>query len=227
MAGSISEWPVTHPKSQVASPVVSVIHLFTITQGMGVLGLHPAVGCNRCMIQPLEILSYDPGWALEFQAEREGIARVLGKIALRTEHIGSTAVPGLAAKPVIDIQVSVECLQPIRAYADPLATVGYVHVPHADDRFCPFFHRPREWPHTHHLHVVEFGGKEERRTLAFRDFLREHTDVAQKYTMLKMQLAAVTDATNPSAREAYASAKSEFVNRVVQIALQAGYPRGL
>jgi len=179
------------------------------------------------MIQPLEILPYDPSWALEFQAEREGIARALGKIALRIEHSGSTAVPGLAAKAVIDIQVSVEHLQPIPAYAEPLATVGYVHEPHADDSFCPFFHRPREWPHTHHLHVVEFGGEEERRTLAFRDFLREHRDVVQKYTMLKKQLAAVTNAIDPSAREAYANAKGEFVNRVVEIALQTGYPRGL
>ena len=179
------------------------------------------------MVQPLEILPYDPRWALEFQAEREGIARALRKIALRIEHSGSTAVPGLVAKPVIDIQVSVEHLQPIRAYAEPLATLGYVHVPHADDSFCPFFHRPQEWPHTHHVHVVEFGGEEERRTLAFRDFLREHTDVAQEYTMLKKQLAAVTDATDPCAREAYARAKGEFVKRVVQVALQAGYPRGL
>ena len=179
------------------------------------------------MIQPLEILPYDPSWALEFQAERKDIARALGKIALRIEHSGSTAVPGLAAKPVIDIQVSVEHLQPIRAYADPLATVGYVHVPHADDSFSPFFHRPREWAHTHHVHVVEFGGEDERRTLAFRDFLREHSDVSQEYAMLKKQLAAVADATDPSAREAYASAKGEFVNRVVQVALQAGYPRGL
>ena len=96
------------------------------------------------MIQPLEILPYDPDWALEFQAEREGIARALGKIALRIEHIGSTAVRGLAAKPVIDIQVSVEYLQPISAYREPHATVGYIHVLHVDDSFCPFFHRPRE-----------------------------------------------------------------------------------
>ena len=106
------------------------------------MGSHPAVGCNGFMIQPLEILPYDPSWALEFQAEREGIARALGKIALRIEHSGSTAVPGLAAKAVIDIQVSVEHLRPIPAYAEPLATVGYVHEPHADDSFCPFFHRP-------------------------------------------------------------------------------------
>jgi len=179
------------------------------------------------MIQPLQIWSYDPCWVLEFQAERDRIARVLGEMAQRIEHNGSTAVPGLEAKPIIDIQVSVGQLQPIRVYAEPLATLGYVHVPHADDAFCPFFHRPTEWPHTHHVHVVESGGEEERWGLAFRDFLREYSDVAREYAHLKKQLAAMADATDADAREAYANAKSEFIERVIQTALRAGYPRGL
>src|SRR5436190_136368 len=131
------------------------------------------------MAQRLHISSYDPSWVLEFEAERDRIARALGELAYRIDHNGSTAVPGLEAKPIIDIQVSVEQLQSIRGYADPLAALGYVHMPHLDDAVCPFFHRPREWPHTHHVHVVQSGGHEERRTLAFRDFLREHRDVAR------------------------------------------------
>jgi len=179
------------------------------------------------MVQRLQISSYDPSWALKFQAERDRIAHVLGEIAHRIEHDGSTAVPGLEAKAIIDIQVSVGQLQPIRLYAEPLARLGYVHVVHADDAFCPFFHRPMEWPHTHHVHVVESGGEEERRTLAFRDFLRERSDVAREYATLKKHLAAATDAADGCAREAYANAKSEFIERVIQIALHAGYPRGL
>jgi len=179
------------------------------------------------MVEPLHISAYDPRWVLRFEAERDRIADALGEIAERIEHNGSTAVPGLEAKPIIDIQVSVKYLQPIEAYAAPLAALGYVHVPHADDTFCPFFHRPSEWPHTHHVHVVQAGGDEERRTLAFRDFLREHNEVARDYARLKKQLAAVTEAADVSSREAYAKAKSEFIERVVQIALAAGYPRGL
>jgi len=179
------------------------------------------------MVPRLQISSYDPRWAQEFEAERDRIAHVLGEIAHRIEHNGSTAVPGLEAKPIIDMQVSVGQLHPIRLYTEPLATLGYVHPCHADDALCPFFHRPKEWPHTHHVHVVESGGEEERRTLAFRDFLREHTDVAREYATLKRQLAAMTDATDACAREAYANAKSEFIERTIQIALRAGYPRGL
>jgi GrpB-like predicted nucleotidyltransferase (UPF0157 family) len=177
--------------------------------------------------QPLQIAPYDARWPQEFAAERERIARALGSLARRIDHHGSTAVPGLAAKPVIDIQVSVEQLQPLDAFGAPLATLGYVHVPHADDAVCPFFHRPAVWPHTHHVHVVHSGGEEERTTLAFRDYLREHADVASEYAALKRQLAAATDASVAASREAYTTAKSEFIDRVMRIALAAGYPRDL
>ena len=178
------------------------------------------------MTERLQISPYDPGWVMEFSAELNRLAHVLGTLARRIDHHGSTAVPGLEAKPIIDIQISVEQLQPLRAYADPLASLGYVHLPHVDDAVCPFFHRPGPWPHTHHIHVVQAGGPGERRTLAFRDFLREHPGVARDYVELKKQLATLADAADPLSREAYANAKSEFIDRVVQMALAAGYPRG-
>ena len=173
-------------------------------------------------MEQLQILSYDPRWVLEFEMERDRIAHLLGTLATRIEHNGSTAIPNMAAKPIIDIQVSVEQLQPIDRYAEPLATLGYVHVPHPDDAFCPFFHRPKQWPHTHHVHVVQAGGQEERRTLAFRDFLREHSEVAGEYLALKKKLVALTDATDAESHEAYANAKSEFIDRIIQLALTAG-----
>jgi GrpB-like predicted nucleotidyltransferase (UPF0157 family) len=179
------------------------------------------------MSQRLQIMPYDPSWAFEFETERDRISRALGQLARRIDHNGSTAVPGLEAKPIIDIQVSVEQLNPIGAYAEPLAGLGYQHVPHSDDAVCPFFHRPSEWPHSHHVHVVESGGLEERRTLAFRDYLRDHSDVAHEYGLLKEQLFTRYDAAKPADREMYASAKTEFINRVVQIALAQGYPREL
>lgn len=179
------------------------------------------------MATPLQIAPYDPGWVLKFESERDRIEQTLGKLACRIDHNGSTAVPELEAKPIIDIQVSVKQLQPIHAYARPLSTLGYVHMPHVDDAVCPFFHRPRKWPHTHHVHVVQSGGQEERRTLAFRDFLRDHREVAREYVVLKKQLAALVNEADPSSRESYANAKSEFIDHVVQIALAAGYPRWL
>jgi len=137
------------------------------------------------MDEALEVVPYDTDWPRAFAAERDRIAALLGALALRIDHNGSTAVPGLPAKPIIDIQVSVERLHPIEAYAPSLARLQYIHVPHPDDAFCPFFHRPAAWPHTHHVHVVQAGGAEELRTLAFRDYLREHSDAAREYAELK------------------------------------------
>jgi GrpB-like predicted nucleotidyltransferase (UPF0157 family) len=177
------------------------------------------------MSDTLVIVPYDPAWPRSFAAERDRIADVFGTIALRIDHNGSTSVPGLAAKPIIDIQISVASLRPLAAHVERLARLGYTHVPHPDDGFCPFFHRPAEWPYTHHVHVVEAGGDEERRTLAFRDYLREHADVAREYEALKRRLAPRHAATSLATRQAYADAKTPFITAVVARALSEGYPR--
>jgi GrpB-like predicted nucleotidyltransferase (UPF0157 family) len=177
------------------------------------------------MTAAIAIVAYDPQWPAAFEAEAARLRQALGPLARRIDHNGSTAVPGLAAKPVIDIQVSVASLQPLSPYRDRLLSIGYTHVPHVDDAFCPFFHRPEQWPHTHHVHLVRAGGDEERRTLAFRDYLREHPDDRREYEALKRRLAADFGGDSAESREGYAIAKSEFVERVLAAALGAGYPR--
>jgi GrpB-like predicted nucleotidyltransferase (UPF0157 family) len=180
------------------------------------------------MIEPagmIEIVAFDSGWPAAFEAEAVRLRAALGALALRVDHHGSTSIPGLAAKPIIDIQVSVAALQPLQVYGSRLATLGYVHVPSADDSFSPFFHRPAQWPHSHHVHVVERGGLEERRTLAFRDYLRDNPGEAREYERLKRHLAALNDGSNTESRENYAQAKSGFIERIVALALAAGYPR--
>jgi len=173
----------------------------------------------------IELVPYDDGWPAAFVAEAARIRAVLGALALRIDHNGSTSIPGLRAKPIIDIQVSVAALQPLVAYATPLEDIGYTHVPHADDAFAPFFHRPERWPHSHHVHVVEHGGREERRTLAFRDYLRDHPQSAGEYDRLKEQLALKWVGATREQREAYSLGKSDFIGRVVELALGSGYPR--
>ena len=163
----------------------------------------------------LEIVDYDASWPAAFEAERERLGAALGELAVRIEHKGSTAVPGLPAKPVIDIQISVARLQPLAAYAEPLRREGYTHRAHPDDAFCPFFHRPASWPHSHHVHAVAAGGAEERRTLAFRDALRADARLALEYAALKRRLAPHYAADDPAARDAYAEAKGEFIEGVL------------
>jgi GrpB-like predicted nucleotidyltransferase (UPF0157 family) len=173
----------------------------------------------------IELVPYDAVWPQAFENEAARIREALGTLARRIDHHGSTSVPGLAAKPIVDIQVSVAHLQPLSAYAAGLEAIGYTHVPHEDDAFAPFFHRPSGWPHTHHVHVVEHGGLEERRTLAFRDYLREHADSAREYERLKRAIATRTTGVDQAAQEAYAAAKTSFVERIVTLALDAGLPR--
>ena len=111
--------------------------------------------------------------------------------------------------------------------ASALAQLGYTHLPHPDDAFAPFFYRPTSWPHTHHVHVVQAGGDEERRTLAFRDYLCDHASLARAYEALKRRLAAQLSAAELWSRQAYAEAKGEFIEQVVARALAAGYPRAV
>ena len=186
-------------------------------------------GCSLPITPPtdrIEIVPYDAGWPAAFEAEAARIRVALGSIALRIDHNGSTSIHGLRAKPIIDIQVSVAALQPLAAVRRTSRRARIQPVPHLDDAFCPFFHRPSQWPHSHHVHVVEHGGPEERRTLAFRDYLRDHSELAHEYEELKLNLAARWVGVSREQRETYSESKSDFIERVVALALKSGYPRG-
>lgn len=103
--------------------------------------------------------------------------------------------------------------------------LGYVHVPHEDDAVCPYFHKPKTWPHTYHVHLVTAGGDNESKTLAFRDFLRDHPDIAREYESVKRRLASRYDAGLLASQQAYAEAKGSFIAAVTEHAVAEGYPR--
>lgn len=166
------------------------------------------------MTDTIVIVPYDPSWPAAFEAEAGRLRQALGPLALRIDHVGSTAVPGLAAKPVIDIQISVKDLQPLEVWRPALEALGYRHVPDPDDATYPFLHRPAAWPHTHHIHVCAAGGAEERRHLAFRDALRARPELAAAYAELKCSLAREHSAVTHESRNAYADAKTEFIAAV-------------
>ncbi|MGM9485916.1 GrpB family protein [Ideonella sp. YS5] len=168
--------------------------------------------------------AYDPGWPALFETESLRLRAAFGSLALQIEHVGSTAVPGLAAKPVIDIQVSVSSLAPFGRYVPVLAGLGYRHVALGDfDLVYPFFHKPAEWPGTHHVHLCEAAGEQEWKHLAFRDHLRAHPQMAARYEALKRELAGRHDIGTPRSMEAYSLAKSEFVAEVLRA---ARHPQG-
>jgi GrpB-like predicted nucleotidyltransferase (UPF0157 family) len=153
-----------------------------------------------------------------FEAEAKRLLHALADFALRIEHVGSTAVPGLAAKPVIDIQVAVASLSPLDSYRERLEALGYTYstIP------LPFFHRPEEWPHTHHLHLREAGGNDAWRIVAFRDWLRAHPDDRRAYEELKRMLAKDADPHSVEGRVRYSEAKTTFVRAIEQRAQTTG-----
>lgn len=169
------------------------------------------------------ISEYDANWPVLFEEEAHRLRAAFGSSALRIEHVGSTSIPGLAAKPVIDIQVSVASLAPHGRYREAMAALGYRHVALGEfDLVYPFFHKPASWPGTHHVHLCEAGGEQEREHLAFRDHLRAHPLVAAEYEALKRALARTHDASTPESMEAYALAKSAFVASVLRSAEAGG-----
>jgi GrpB-like predicted nucleotidyltransferase (UPF0157 family) len=159
--------------------------------------------------QSIALVPYDRGWPGLFEEERSRIEAAIGPwLAGDIEHVGSTAVPGLEAKPTIDIMAPVRDLDEARECFAPLAALGYVNAPHR-----PFFHwfcKPSPAVRTHHLILIEPTHPEWRARLAFRDRLRADPAVRARYAELKRDLAQ----RFRDDREAYTEAKAQFIGGV-------------
>lgn len=164
----------------------------------------------------VRIVDHDPAWPGEAVAELERVGATLGDLAVRLDHVGSTSVPGLAAKPIIDLQVSVATLEPSAAYVDRLESIGYLFVPFATAPEYHFFGKPRERPRAVHLHVCAVGSYEELRHLAVRDYLRADPAEAARYEAVKRESAR----RNPEDRVAYMAGKEAFVEELERRALE-------
>lgn len=140
------------------------------------------------MSDPVIIAAYDPEWPAQFARLGKALRRVLGSTALRIDHVGSTAVPGLDAKPILDIQISVAALEPVTAYSLAIEGLLFSWQPDNPDRTKRYF---REIPGARrtHIHVRKAGSWGEQLTLLFRDYLRAHEQEARSYADLKHHLA--------------------------------------
>ncbi len=163
---------------------------------------------------PIEIVDYDPNWPTAFEAEAERLANVLGPWLVEIAHVGSTAVPGLAAKPVIDIQVGVTSLEQDGRIVAAVAACGYEYVPDFEDQFPErrYFRRGQDGHRTHQVHLVERTNAEWwDRHVRFRDWLRSHPEDRDAYAELKRALAVA----HRDDRVAYTDAKTHFINAVI------------
>jgi GrpB-like predicted nucleotidyltransferase (UPF0157 family) len=160
---------------------------------------------------PIEVVAYDGSWPLKFAVERMLLEATLAPwLAGQIEHIGSTAVPLLAAKPVIDIMAPVHSFQASRPAIEAAATAGYVYYPYKSD-VMHWFCKPSPNHRTHHLHLVPFDSQLWHQRLAFRDALRQNPSLAAEYANLKLSLVERFRLD----REAYTEAKASFVQRVL------------
>ena len=176
---------------------------------------------KRVLQEDLFIAPYNPAWPRMFEEEKRHFLNCLPhELIRRIEHFGSTAIPNLSAKPIVDILVEVTSLEETKRRIVPvLEAQGYDYFwrPTRDDDIPPFYawfiKRDAEGKRTHHIHMVEHDFEHWDRLL-FRDYLIERPDVAEEYQALKLSLAH----DYPNDRVAYAKGKTEFIVRVTQTA---------
>jgi GrpB-like predicted nucleotidyltransferase (UPF0157 family) len=157
--------------------------------------------------EAIRLVVHDPGWAARFEEERGLLAEAIGEWAPGgIHHVGSTAVPGLEAKPIVDILVGVRDLETARACFGPLADLDYLYAPYLPEEMH-WFCKPDPAHRTHHLHLVPLDSRRFRDELTFRDRLREDPELSERYAVLKRELAS----RYREDREAYTEAKSAFI----------------
>jgi GrpB-like predicted nucleotidyltransferase (UPF0157 family) len=169
--------------------------------------------------EPVLIVDYDPVWPVRFAALRRTLKAALGELALAIEHVGSTAVPGVAAKPIIDIDVVIRSGEDFPAVIDRLAGLGYQHRGNLGVEGREAFTEPPRLPR-HHLYVCAQDSPELARHLRFRDYLRTHAEDAAAYGAFKREAAA----RYRDDRERYTEAKTWVVERILAQTVAEGEP---
>jgi len=162
----------------------------------------------------LEVLDYDPAWVARFAREQKLLAKALGDVALKIHHIGSTSVPALAAKPVIDILMEVSALDALDDKNGAMVSLGYVVKGEYGIAGRRYYQKGGN-NRSHHLHAFEKGDETLTRHLAFRDYLVAHPHIARQYGALKQELIAAGYNTS----ESYMQGKNDFILHHEKLAL--------
>jgi GrpB-like predicted nucleotidyltransferase (UPF0157 family) len=164
-------------------------------------------------MSPIVVVRYDPSWPAAFEQLRRSIWPAVSDVATSIEHVGSTSVPGLAAKPVIDVSLVVPSIDDVPAAIDRLAGLGYVHSGNLGVKGREAFQSPHHAPR-HHLYLCPRGSLALRNHLVVRDHLRTHREDAARYGALKLQLAR----QHSDDIAAYTAGKTESILRILEAA---------
>jgi GrpB-like predicted nucleotidyltransferase (UPF0157 family) len=163
---------------------------------------------------PIEVVDYDRDWPRQYAAERDRIDAAIGDVILAIEHVGGTAVPGLPAKPVIDLMVGVEDIERAGPAVAGLINLGYEYIPELESQLPDRRYFRKGTPETHHVHMVPVSSDYWAEHLLFRDYLRSHPQAAEEYGKLKRGLAG----RHRLDRDAYRAGKVPFIDTVVAAA---------
>lgn len=168
----------------------------------------------------VKLVPHDPQWATLFAAEERLLRSAFGDVILAVEHIGSTAIPGIPAKPIIDINVGVASLEVARAMKPQFGKLGYEHRPYVagqtkeDLQWQELYVKGPEENRTHHVHVTVFSSSYWMNDLLFRDYLLRQEERARQYAKLKTELAT----QHASDRTRYTQGKEEFIRETLAMA---------
>jgi GrpB-like predicted nucleotidyltransferase (UPF0157 family) len=168
-------------------------------------------------MRKVEVILHDPKWQEAFEAESKHVVDALDENVIAIHHIGSTAIPGIYAKPIIDLLVEVKDIIKVDEQSSVMESLGYevmgeFGIP--DRRY--FRKNSKEGVRTHHIHAFEVGSEQVERHLAFRDYMIAHTEDAQRYSELKRKLAR----EHPTNIDRYMDGKDEFIKEMDKKAAQ-------
>jgi len=163
---------------------------------------------------PVILEEYDFSWTSKFEEEKSHLMAIAGEWYFGSiEHVGSTAVPGMVAKPVIDVMFGVKSLEESKPAIEVLVADGYEYWPYKIE-VMHWFCKPSDAFRTHHLHLIPFESPLWKERIQFRDLLRSDANVASQYANLKRELAAAYKED----REAYTEKKWPFIRQALQSA---------
>jgi GrpB-like predicted nucleotidyltransferase (UPF0157 family) len=171
------------------------------------------IGLERDTVR---LAPYEPEWARLYEAERARLQAAVGEHVLDIQHVGSTAIPGIVAKPILDIAAAVRSFEAAFVCIEPIVALGYEYYGENGIPRRHYFVRrdPVSGQTIIHLHMNELGGPDWENQILFRDYMLAHPGTAAQYTALKRDLAA----QYPHDREAYTDAKAPFIEHVLRLA---------
>lgn len=168
-------------------------------------------------MRKIEVVPYDPAWQKAFERESKRVMNALAKNVITIHHIGSTAIPGIDAKPIIDLLVEVKNILAVDERNSSMELLGYEVMGEYGIAGRQYFRKNnRNSYRTHHVHAFVAGAAEVQRHLLFRDYMRAHSEDAQRYSELKRRLAK----EYPTNGKAYTVGKNEFIREMNRKAVQ-------